>query len=333
MTRLASGSRFYLRFPSVPAALTLGSGPVRARFVNGGLLSSLATPPPVPSATLTAVDADAALDVAVTNPLPTSGEPDTAYNEVWIDDGAGFERRATYVTPGSVWRYHTPVSGRAYTVPETVQVVAVGSNGTKSVSGTVVNLITNPSFETGFAGWLDSSHAEPLSQDSTATFPESCGAWSARVTADGVGTNSFGFAEVPVVPDTTTYTVSGWVQTPFALTNPGTRTRQIDAICRAADGTSTGYFGGVEEGPASGTGRVSNTFTTPPGTEAVEIRLYNGSAVAGEYVRWDGILITEGDVLHDYFDGDTPDTPLYRHTWTGTPHASTSVRTPRGVLA
>lgn len=85
------------------------------------------TPPPAPSIALSVVDAAAAIDVAITNPAPGVGEPAVTHNEVWIDDGEGFERRAAVVAVNSTWRYHTPISGRDYSAA--VRVVAVGDNG------------------------------------------------------------------------------------------------------------------------------------------------------------------------------------------------------------
>lgn len=41
----------------------------------------------------------------------------------------------------------------------------------------------------------------------------------------------------------------------------------------------------------------------------------------------DGLIIVEGEIVGDYFDGDTPDAGGYTYSWNGTPHASTSTRT------
>jgi hypothetical protein len=63
-----------------------------------------------------------------------------------------------------------------------------------------------------------------------------------------------------------------------------------------------------------------------------------GATQAGDVIDVDTVLMVLGSYLNQYFDGDTPDDPteidetlpvgalLYRYAWTGTPHASTSIR-------
>ncbi len=86
------------------------------------------TPPGVPTFTLTANNTAGTLAVAITNPAPVGGEPTVASNDVYVNDGAGEERKVTGVAPSGTFTYRTPVSGRNYT--SFVRVVAHGSNGT-----------------------------------------------------------------------------------------------------------------------------------------------------------------------------------------------------------
>jgi hypothetical protein len=64
-----------------------------------------------------------------------------------------------------------------------------------------------------------------------------------------------------------------------------------------------------------------------------------GATQPGDIIDIDTVLMTLGDYLNQYFDGDTPDNPedpvaaelpvgtrLERYVWTGTPHASTSTK-------
>lgn len=88
------------------------------------------TPPPVPTFTLTAVDASGALDIAITNPAPGGGEPAVVGNEIWVDEGVGMELRKTGQPPSTTFRYYTAVSGFDYS-PVTVAVRALGSDGTQ----------------------------------------------------------------------------------------------------------------------------------------------------------------------------------------------------------
>lgn len=113
---------------------------VQLRVKHDGLWSTWATiavtvsytAPPVPSFTVSADTATGSLLIQVTNPASTGEEPDTAYNDVYVDDGAGEVRRAAGVAPGGSWRNWTPVSGRDYSAA--VRVVAVGDNGITSSS-------------------------------------------------------------------------------------------------------------------------------------------------------------------------------------------------------
>lgn len=113
---------------------------VQVRVKNDGLWSPWATvqvavsytPPPVPTFVLYPDPATASFQVSVTNPAPTGGDPAAIYNDIWVDDGNGPERKATQLPTNTVWRYWTPRSGRDYTFA--IQVVAVAANGVTSTS-------------------------------------------------------------------------------------------------------------------------------------------------------------------------------------------------------
>lgn len=112
---------------------------VQVRIRYAGLWSSWAdvrvqvswTAPMVPTLTATAFSQDASIDVVITNPAPTGGEPAVVSNDVFVSSPLDPEyRAATLVAPNSTWTWKTPAAGRVYTV----RVVAVGSNGTTSTS-------------------------------------------------------------------------------------------------------------------------------------------------------------------------------------------------------
>ena len=113
---------------------------VRLQVLDGGLWSAWVavtfevsyTPPPPPVVSLLPDTDDGALVVTITNPASGTGEPATSYNDVYVDDGAGEERRAVEVPTNSSWTYWLPVSGRDYA--GNIRVVAVGDNGTTSSS-------------------------------------------------------------------------------------------------------------------------------------------------------------------------------------------------------
>lgn len=53
-----------------------------------------------------------------------------SYNDIYVNDGDGEERKATFLPTNQPWRYWTPRAGVDYSGG--VRVVAVGSNGTTS---------------------------------------------------------------------------------------------------------------------------------------------------------------------------------------------------------
>jgi hypothetical protein len=98
------------------------------------------TPPMAPTFTVDLDSASGSLLVDITNPEPTAGEPSVSYNDISIDDGTGFERRATFLATNSSWRYWTPISGRDYS--GSIKVTAVATNGT-STSTTSPSAVTD----------------------------------------------------------------------------------------------------------------------------------------------------------------------------------------------
>lgn len=114
---------------------------VQVRVKDGGLWSDWVdvqvdvsyTEPPAPTFTVYPDPSTGSLLLMIVNPAPEEGDPAAAYNDVWVDDGAGFERKATELATNSSWRYWTPVSGRDYAA--SIRVVAVAANGTTSSSG------------------------------------------------------------------------------------------------------------------------------------------------------------------------------------------------------
>jgi hypothetical protein len=122
-------------FPTNNVARTIQ---VRVRY--GGLWSQWYTisvtvsftPPETPVVTLAPDAATGSMTVSIVNPAPGAGVPATSYNDVYIDDGDGEERKATMLAPNTAWTYWTPRSGRDY--DGSVSVTAVGDNGTAASS-------------------------------------------------------------------------------------------------------------------------------------------------------------------------------------------------------
>lgn len=113
---------------------------VQVQIKDGGLWSDWVSvngevsysPPPVPVVEMEPDPATGSLLVKITNPAPAPGDPAAVWNDVYVDDGNGEERRAEAVAVNSDWRYWTPRSGRDYRYA--IRVVGVAANGTTSSS-------------------------------------------------------------------------------------------------------------------------------------------------------------------------------------------------------
>lgn len=90
------------------------------------------TPPPTPTFTVYPDATTGSLLVMIANPAPVGDEPPAAYNDVYVNDGAGLERKASEIATNAGWRHWTPRSGRDYT--GSVRVVGVAANGTTASS-------------------------------------------------------------------------------------------------------------------------------------------------------------------------------------------------------
>ena len=116
-----------------------------------------------------------------------------------------------------------------------------------------------------------------------------------------------------------TYTVSVTARLAEAMPSPPTSSRCIAIGCEQNGGSTNFSFAVSNRIPnQAGVARLSVTFTLPETTTDAHIRLLDGSAVTPMWV--DKLLVEEGSVGHDYFDGDT--LGCY---WEGVPHGSPSV--------
>ena len=116
-----------------------------------------------------------------------------------------------------------------------------------------------------------------------------------------------------------TYTVSVTARLTEAMPSPPRSSRCIAIGCEQNGGSTNFSFAVSNRIPnQAGVARLSVTFTLPADTTDAHIRLLDGSAVTPMWV--DKLLVEEGSVGHDYFDGDT--LGCY---WEGVPHGSPSV--------
>lgn len=191
------------------------------------------------------------------------------------------------------------------------------------------NLIPNPSFE------VELDHWETTDSDATATRTgdeQYAGSFSVQIdctttTADDLGiqlTNN-----ITVVEDDHVYG-SGWF---LEGDNPANVEASIsfydtaDVLISTETGTPVATVAGTWV-------RASVDAIAPALTASVQLHLnFTGGATNGDLVGWvDAAMLTVGDSLVDYFDGDTPDTPDYGYAWDGDTNDSASSRTPCAAI-
>ena len=210
--------------------------------------------------------------------------------------------------------------------------VWAGSVGTTLVSQRT-NLCTNPSFETGVASWL--GYGSALTQ--SAVWAATAGGKSMAITPNSASNFSAASSEGAITPGIVagnTYTISGTVNTPIAQT--GVLHPDARAIAVITKVGAAAYVEVISPpGPATGSGRVSITFTAPVGMTECYVRPFNGADnSSANLVYWDEILIEQAPALGPYFDGATPPALLVTYAWAGAANASTSTRsiwTPGGL--
>jgi len=179
-----------------------------------------------------------------------------------------------------------------------------------------VNLLTNPSFETGVTGWT--ANSATLSNPVTGGL---VGVRHARLTSTVTGA-AFSLVASATVPVTAgqPYSESAYVR--------GTVGRSVQMRATWTGATATL---GSAAAVASTTDyqRITLAGVVPVGATAVRFDVLVGAAgvVVGTILDVDACLL-EAAPLGDYFDGATADTPTTRFDWTGAANASTSTATP-----
>jgi hypothetical protein len=217
-----------------------------------------------------------------------------------------------------------------------IEMTATGKQRAQTGLPDLVNLIVNSSAETGIASTTASNCTMTQNTGWAANLPTN--PYNVFQTA---GTSSFRLAS-PTTNDSylqpggttgmtngmvagKTYTVSGVIRLTAALggTAIASRARAI-YVTGTVGGVSTAIATSAQAVNVAGETRLSVTFTLPVNTTEVFLRFYLGHT-AGT-VDWDALSLVEYPTLVDYFDGSTFNTSDGVTTWTGTAHASTSLR-------
>lgn len=222
--------------------------------------------------------------------------------------------------------------GNGWAVALNGVVLTSGCSGdtTPQDTSVVQNLMVNPSFEVDLSHWELTNGAQSTA---TVTGDQSyAGSNSVRIDATATTTSDLGiqltdptdfvtavegdhvwasgyFLTGDVVPGSAEVTVSFYDDT--------------DTVISAFTGTTVVLPSGVWT-------RANVDEVAPADTAKVGVALnFTTDVTNGDVVGWiDAAMLTIGDSLVDYFDGDTQDTTTYGYAWDGTANDVTSTRTP-----
>jgi hypothetical protein len=78
----------------------------------------------------------------------------------------------------------------------------------------------------------------------------------------------------------------------------------------------------------AGVTRLSVTVTIPTNATEAFVRLYHGGYQGSGSVWWDTVIVEEGEMLGEYFDGSFESTVKTTYEWTGIQNLSSSIKKP-----
>jgi hypothetical protein len=214
-----------------------------------------------------------------------------AFEEVSAADptmAANWARPGSPFSPNVVLTTVSPISGsqsmKLTPIYNLVMGVGVGAD--------------NVSFEGGVGDWQGSS----ATRTSSTTAGVVDGTHALAVTSTGVSQDCYAVLNLGMANMSagSTYTIAG------SVTLTAAQTGGLDARARSIQlyyyNGATLIGGDVSNQAANvaGTTRVAKTFTIPANCTNVQVRLYNGSATAGNVVYWDAIQVEVGTVANTF---------------------------------
>jgi hypothetical protein len=178
-------------------------------------------------------------------------------------------------------------------------------------AGSIVNLVTNPSFEVDLTGWSAWIGTGSFSRVSESTAPS--GGFVFQQTFDG---SSFvygqSFTVTGLIPGET-YTISAYVR---RVSGSG----RLELDVEESGIIDTNGLSSYDPAPGGPWVRVSETFVYPlTGSGTVNIRPHSANTPTG-IAQWDAIQLEQGE-LTDYIDGDQDNA-----RWAGAEHDSQTYR-------
>jgi hypothetical protein len=185
----------------------------------------------------------------------------------------------------------------------------------------VTNYFPNPSAEGGSSGWaaVAGSDVPAISNEQAWIGGKSFKAARGAGTSTLFGSRNLGTI-LPAVSGTYRVTVRVWVPA-FITGNAGIR----------ISGTGVDGIYDLYTATRDGWAELSETITFTAGGTAF-LYFKDNAITPGAFAYMDGIIVSDGIAYADYFDGDTEDGDGFTYSWSGTPYASSSVKTSTGSL-
>lgn len=216
--------------------------------------------------------------------------------------------------------------------PDGITTITAGED---TLGGAVINLATNPGFETASLGVpvgvtptsatasQVASWRNPLAYALAITPNASTPASRATIATQNTG------ALAKLIPGQS-YTVAATCYLSAPLT--GTLYQYSRQITATVTGSGGGDFVSAKAPNASGETRLSVSFTVPADSTSTFVQLWNGASNGGGTVYWDDVVITQitspsEPYTGPAFSGSTVENN-FTYLWLGTPNAAPSVRIP-----
>lgn len=248
----------------------------------------------------------------------------TALEAIGIKDSASVTYQ--YSTTGSTYCITATTGATSYKISNTTSTPSAGGCAGHGVGGAaaIINYATNPSLESNGTGWSERWYgagggAGNLTRTASAALYGNYG-YRKTWTVAGGG-QDIGMQYIGPVTAGKSYTFSAYVRASVVTTE-----RPFIQWRDGANATIGSAINGTEFTPPANTWQRVSVSSVAPANAASVVFVWgpyptSGSptAVVGQTVDFDGLMITEGASLATFADGSSPD-----WAWTGTVNNSTS---------
>ncbi len=210
----------------------------------------------------------------------------------------------------------------SYKISNTATTPASGGCAGHSQGGVaaITNYAANPNATGASTSAFGSAGSSPIAATSSIASDRS---HNGTTSLKKVITGASGYtAAMALTPSSTSLRVNAGEKVQWSLwvysTKAGTPTVYWQGS-KVSDGTYTGGSSGTPSVPANTWTKVSGTHAPAMDVYVTNAGLYNFTVVSGDTLWFDEFMITKGDSLPGYADGNSTD-----WTWNGTPDNSTS---------